>query len=254
VHETATEPSGSGRAPRRTAIALILTVATATLVLAIFSLWLERQALNTTNWTATSSQLLADPKIEQAVGNYLVSELFSSADVPAELRRVLPAELKPLAGPAAGGLQLLAARLVPKLLATPAIQDAWRTANRMAHRELLRILNGGGTLISIRGGEVTLNLYPLVFDVIGGDIQKRSASLIRAGGTLVTVVGPPEARPADGLAVDFVVESQLSQIVERVRDGRLRTNIGNVANLDDAVAALNPTERPNGKTIIRIRP
>src|SRR6476469_8441405 len=37
----------------------------------------------------------------------------------------------------------------------------------------------------------------LVFDVIGGDIQKRSAGLIRAGGTLVTVVGPPEARPAD---------------------------------------------------------
>src|SRR5205807_5565065 len=44
----------------------------------------------------------------------------------------------------------------------------------------------------------------MVFDVIGGDIQKRSARLIRARGTLVTVVGPPEARPADGLAVDFV--------------------------------------------------
>ena len=97
----------------------------------------------------------------------------------------------------------------------------------------------------------------LVFDVIGGDIQKRSTSLIRAGGTLVTVVGPPEARPADGRAVDFVVESnraQLSQIVQRVRDGRLRTNIGNIATLDDAVAALNPTERAKGKTIIRIRP
>src|SRR5690242_8925049 len=67
----------------------------------------------------------------------------------------------------------------------------------------------------------------LVFDVIGGDIQKRSASLIRPGGTLVTVVGPPEARPADGLAVDFVVESdraQLTEIVQRVRDGRLRTH------------------------------
>jgi NADPH:quinone reductase-like Zn-dependent oxidoreductase len=35
----------------------------------------------------------------------------------------------------------------------------------------------------------------LVFDVIGGDIQKRSAGLVRAGGTLVSVVGPPEARP-----------------------------------------------------------
>src|SRR5204863_518417 len=97
----------------------------------------------------------------------------------------------------------------------------------------------------------------LVFDVIGGDIGKRSARLIRAGGALVSIVGPSEARPVDGLAVDFVVESdraQLSEIVQRVRDGRLRTNIGNVATLDDAVAALNPTERLSGKTIIRVRP
>ena len=97
----------------------------------------------------------------------------------------------------------------------------------------------------------------LVFDVIGGDIQQRSAGLIRAGGMLVTIVGPTEARPADGLAVDFVVESdraQLGEIVQRVRDGRLRTNIGNIATLDDAVAALNPTERRKGKTIISVRP
>jgi NADPH:quinone reductase-like Zn-dependent oxidoreductase len=97
----------------------------------------------------------------------------------------------------------------------------------------------------------------LVFDVIGGEIQKRSASLIRPAGTLVTVVGPPEARPADGLAVDFVVEAdraQLNEIVQRVRDGRLQTNIGTVATLQDAVAALNPTERLKGKTVIRVRP
>jgi NADPH:quinone reductase-like Zn-dependent oxidoreductase len=97
----------------------------------------------------------------------------------------------------------------------------------------------------------------LVFDVIGGDIGRRSAGLVRAGGTLVSVVGPPEAQPDDGLAVDFVVESdraQLGEIVRRVRDGRLRTNIGNVATLDDAVAAFNPTERRKGKTIISIRP
>ena len=97
----------------------------------------------------------------------------------------------------------------------------------------------------------------LVFDVIGGDIQKRSAALIRAGGTLVTVVGPAEARPADGLAVDFVVESdraQLSEIVQRVRDGRLRTNIGKVSVLDEAVATFNASERHTGKTVILVRP
>jgi NADPH:quinone reductase-like Zn-dependent oxidoreductase len=97
----------------------------------------------------------------------------------------------------------------------------------------------------------------LVFDVIGGEIGKRSAGLIRAGGTLVSIVGPVEARPADGLAFDFVVESdrtQLSEIVQRVLDGRLRTNIGTVATLDEAVAAFNPAKRISGKTIIRVRP
>ena len=97
----------------------------------------------------------------------------------------------------------------------------------------------------------------LVFDVIGGDIGMRSARLIRAGGTLVTIAGPTEARPADGLTVDFVVlpdRAQLSEIIQRVRDRRLRTNIGNVSSLDDAVAAFNPTKRINGKTIIRVRP
>ena len=73
----------------------------------------------------------------------------------------------------------------------------------------------------------------------------------------MSIVGPTEARPADGLTIDFVLVSdraQLSEIVQRVRDGRLRTNIGNIATLDDAVAAFNPTERISGKTIIRVRP
>ncbi|WP_028969667.1 NADP-dependent oxidoreductase [Sphingomonas sp. URHD0057] len=97
----------------------------------------------------------------------------------------------------------------------------------------------------------------LVFDLIGGDIGKRSARLVRPGGTLVSIVGPSQARPADGLAVDFVVESdraQLGEIVQRVQDGRLRTNIGTVATLHDAVAAFNSTERRQGKTIISVRP
>lgn len=73
----------------------------------------------------------------------------------------------------------------------------------------------------------------------------------------MSIVGPGETRPDDGLPVDFVVESdraQLSEIVQRVRDGRLRTNIGTVSTLEDAVAAFNPTERISGKTVIRVRP
>ncbi|MGA7439538.1 MAG: NADP-dependent oxidoreductase [Luteibacter sp.] len=97
----------------------------------------------------------------------------------------------------------------------------------------------------------------LVFDVLGGDIAARSVGIIRSGGTLVTAAGPIAAQPSNGRTIDFVVEAnctQLSEIVKRVRDGRLRMNIGRVASLDDAIATFNAAERPKGKTVIRVVP
>src|ERR1051326_8001492 len=128
-----------------------------------------------------------------------------------------------------------------------------RAADRQKARDL-----GAKEFVDLDNDDVEeVGGVDLVFDVIGGPIGKRSARLIRAGGTLVSVVGPPVPRPDDGVAVDFVVEcdrAQLTEIVQRVRDGRLRTNIGTIATLDDAVAALNSTERPKGKTVIRVLP
>ena len=97
----------------------------------------------------------------------------------------------------------------------------------------------------------------VVFDVIGGDVQRSSATLVNPGGTLVSVVGPVETRLAHGRAVDFVVEAdrdQLGEIVTRVRDGRLRTNIGSTATLDEAVVTFSSANRRKGKSIIRVRP
>jgi NADPH:quinone reductase-like Zn-dependent oxidoreductase len=97
----------------------------------------------------------------------------------------------------------------------------------------------------------------LVFDVFGGDIGKRSAGVILPGGRLVSIAGPVDAQPVNGLSIDFVVEAdrlQLGEIVERLRSGRLRTNVGTIATLDEAVAAFNQTRRITGKTIIRVRP
>jgi NADPH:quinone reductase-like Zn-dependent oxidoreductase len=59
------------------------------------------------------------------------------------------------------------------------------------------------------------------------------------------------------MTIDFIVipdHAQLSEVIQRARDGRLRTNIGKVATLDDGVAAFKRTERIKGKTIIRVRP
>lgn len=93
----------------------------------------------------------------------------------------------------------------------------------------------------------------LVFDVIGGEVQDRSAALLSTRGTLVSVVGPVGTPPANGTAVDFVVEADRAQLIEiatRVREGGLRPNIGTIAPLEDAVATLTRENRPRGKTVI----
>jgi hypothetical protein len=85
-----------------------------------------------------------------------------------------------------------------------------------------------------------------VFDVIGGEILDRSAALVRAGGTLVTTIREPTVLPKDARAVFFVVEtdrSQLADLAQRVRDGRLKPIVGVVRPLAEAPAALSPDRR-----------
>lgn len=95
----------------------------------------------------------------------------------------------------------------------------------------------------------------LVFDAIGGDILERSATLVRPGGTLVTITLPTDVRPVDGRTIFFVVEpdrDRLTDLVQRVRDGRLKPSVGAVYSLADAPIQLQPGARTRGKTIIRL--
>jgi hypothetical protein len=147
---------------RRTLVAVVAAFAVITLFGAIMSTWVRRQALDSGSWPSTSSKLLANQEIRDALGAYVVNELFTNVDVAAQLRSVLPPEGQALAAPAAGGLRSVADRAAPALLARPRVQDAWRKSNEVAHDQLLKILNGGGENISTTNGEVTLNLSNIV--------------------------------------------------------------------------------------------
>ena len=146
----------------RVLIGALFALGTLIGVVAVLAVWTNRQALNTDNWTTTSSDVLSDKQVQTALSAYLVTELFRSADVPAELRSRLPTQLQGLAGPAASGLQQIAGQAAPKLLASPQVQDAWRASNRVAHAQLLQVIKGGGNVTSTKGGVVTLNLHELV--------------------------------------------------------------------------------------------
>lgn len=94
----------------------------------------------------------------------------------------------------------------------------------------------------------------VILDVVGGEVLDRSTGLLRPGGTLVTISGPPRIQPDDGRALFFVVEpdrAQLSQLVERVRDGRLKPLVGAVRPLAETREAFT-SRQATGKTILQV--
>lgn len=126
---------------------------------------------------------------------------------------------------------------------------------RSAHRETA--LNFGvNEFIDLDGDELNgIDKVDVVFDVLGGDIAKRSIALIRKGGKFVSITGWNEAQ-VDGVDnIDFVVEadrSQLLEIVKRFIDGRLKANAGKIVRFDEAIATYNSADRGKGKTIVRV--
>ena len=164
----------------------------------LFAIWVNRQVLNTDNWTATSSELLADPVIRDQVAVFLVDELYSNVDVTEEIRAALPDRLKPLAAPAAGGLRTLAERASEEILARPRAQQAWEAANRRAHEAMLKILDGGGENVSTTDGVVVLDLKGLL---------EQLADRLGLGGRLAAAL-PPDAAQITVVRSDQLATAQ----------------------------------------------
>src|SRR5215204_6777997 len=101
--------------------------------LSVFAIWTERQALNTDDWVDTSGRLIQNSTIREAVGDYLVDQLYENVDVEEELSDILPGETKDLAGPISGGLRQVAGDGANRVLETSTAQELWKGANRSAH-------------------------------------------------------------------------------------------------------------------------
>ena len=148
---------------RRRGLALTLVILASVIAfIAILSIWVNRQLLNTDNWATTSGRLLEQPTVRNEVSGYLVDQLYANVDVEAKLREALPPQVQALAGPAAGALRNVAERAALEALSRPRVQLAWEEANRRAHRRLLQVLEGGGPNVSTANGVVTLDLKQLL--------------------------------------------------------------------------------------------
>jgi hypothetical protein len=143
-------------------VRVLIVLASFFAFLSIFTTWVDRQALDTQEWVNTSGRLLDDKTISDAVANYAIDQVYASVDVNQELHQKLPADLKPLSGPAGAGLRELAVRVAENALQRPRFQDTWEQANRTAHAQLVAILEDKSNAVSTTGGRVVLDLRPMV--------------------------------------------------------------------------------------------
>jgi hypothetical protein len=185
-----------GRPRRKTVLALIV-VATLIGVISIFAVWGKRQVLETDSWVETSSELLEDHDIQEAVSGFLVDALFTNVDVEAELQNRLPPQFQSLAGPAAGALRELADRAALEALQRPRIQQLWADANRVAHETFVSVVEND------TDEDVTLDLNTILED-LGGRVG------IDVAGRL----------PADAGQIQILRTDQLSAVQDGVRTFR----------------------------------
>src|ERR1700744_6141487 len=168
MSDTAQTTDGSrGGHPRW--VAVLLVVGTIFPLLATFSIWANRQALNTDNWVSTSSRILANKQVDERLSNYLAEQLAANEPLKTKLEEELPPRLQPLGAAVATGLRQLAPQIAERALQSPKVQALWAAANREAHERLLEVLDGGGSTVSTENGEVSLNLNHLVEEV-GNDV------------------------------------------------------------------------------------
>ncbi|HXS34099.1 MAG TPA: hypothetical protein VN758_10055 [Solirubrobacterales bacterium] len=168
---------------RRRLVRALVVVGSLLAFLSVFAIWSERQALNTDDWVTTSGHLIQNETIRQAVGDYLVDQLYENVDVEKELSEKLPGETKELAGPISGGLRQVAGDGANEVLKSSTAQELWKSANRTTHEQLLEVLEEKGDTVSTEEGNVSLNLGSLVTNL---------ASQVGIGANLAEKL-PPDA-------------------------------------------------------------
>jgi hypothetical protein len=187
---------------RRRFVRALIVLGSFLAFLSVFAIWTERQALNTEDWVDTSGRLIQNPTIREAVGNYLVDQLYENVDVEKELSEILPGETKELAGPVSGGLRQVAGSGADKVLESSTAQELWKSANRTTHEQLLEVLEEKEGTLATEEGKVSLNLGSLITNLASqvGIGQKLAEKLPPDAGQ-ITILRSDQLKTAQDIVV-----------------------------------------------------
>jgi hypothetical protein len=151
---------------RQVVAAILVLIAALGVTLSVVGVWAGRTTLNTDRWVETVTPLDKDPAVRAAVSTYMTDQVFTTLNVDERVKEALPPKAAFLASPLSGQVRGFVRSSVNKVLASEQFAQLWPEINRVAHTQVMAVLNNDSKVVKSSGDTVTLNLLPVVNQVL----------------------------------------------------------------------------------------
>ncbi|HEY5887556.1 MAG TPA: hypothetical protein VIT24_07530 [Acidimicrobiales bacterium] len=202
-----TRKKRKGRA--RGVLAVIGVVLSCILLLAAcLGVFARRSFLKTDNFSNRAGSLIDDPGVQSALSAYLTEQLNQLIDPREILQDALPDRAQVLAVPLAGAVEGFIGDQVSTFVASDTFARLWKEAVELAHREVVRVLEGNTPLVEESKDHIVINLLPVINGVLA-QISQASPEIFGRTVNLPTVTVddvPDAARQAIGDALGVTLD------------------------------------------------
>jgi hypothetical protein len=178
------------------------------LVTACLGVWARRSFLKTDNFSTRAGELIDDPGVQTALSAYLTDQLNQLIDPQTIFADALPDEAQILAVPLAGAVEGFVGDQVSAFIASDTFAQLWKDAVEVAHREVVRVLEGDTPLLEESNDQIVINLLPVINQVLA-QIGEASPEVLGRSVDLPTITVddvPDVAREAIGDALGITLD------------------------------------------------
>ncbi|NTW41260.1 MAG: hypothetical protein HGA44_15540 [Cellulomonadaceae bacterium] len=144
----APDPGVPARTPRWRSVTAGVLVGLVVLLVPVtaVSVWARSQVLDTSAYLATVGPVIEDPAVQRAIASVVASSAIDAVPLDS-LGDDLPAALRPLAAGLLSQLEPVVERQALRVVQSDAAAQAWLSANRLTHEQLVRVLRGDSRLV-----------------------------------------------------------------------------------------------------------
>ena len=187
----------------------------------VTSVWLHKTTYKTDEWVSTVGPLARDARVQAALAVWATQQVTEAVDTQKIFTDLLPAKAQPLAAPLSTAVDSFISQAALKFFQSDQFIKIWTVANRDAHADIVKVLEGKHAL-SIKGDKVQLDLLPVIDQVLqkvndstNGRFSDQIGSLTnltpeQARAKLSTALGRPI--PDDFGTITVFEKSQLSTV------------------------------------------